>query len=74
MKLPVVSARDCIRVLQKAGFEVIRQTGSHITMARKDPSAKVIVPSHKEIAPGTLRNILRQADMTVDEFVKLLKD
>jgi predicted RNA binding protein YcfA (HicA-like mRNA interferase family) len=74
MKLPVVSAKECIRVLQKAGFEIIRQTGSHITMARKEPSAKAIVPNHKEIADGTLKNILRQADMTVDEFVKLLKD
>jgi predicted RNA binding protein YcfA (HicA-like mRNA interferase family) len=48
-KLPVVSARECIRALQKIGFEVNRQRGSHITLIRGDPPGRVTIPNHKEL-------------------------
>jgi predicted RNA binding protein YcfA (HicA-like mRNA interferase family) len=73
-KLPVISARDCLRALQKAGFAISRQRGSHITLKRQDPKARVIVPNHKEIKPGTLRTILREAGLTVEEFIELLDE
>ena len=71
-KLPVVSATDCIKALEKIGFIIRRQKGSHVIMRRDDPYAMIVVPDHKTIKPGTLRKIIRDAGLTVDEFVALL--
>jgi predicted RNA binding protein YcfA (HicA-like mRNA interferase family) len=71
-KLPVLSGADCIKALEKIGFVVYRQRGSHITVTRKDPPAQTTIPNHKELDRGTLRAIIRQTGLTVDEFVKLL--
>jgi predicted RNA binding protein YcfA (HicA-like mRNA interferase family) len=71
-KLPVVSARECIRALQKIGFEIDRQRGSHITLIRTDPPGRVTIPNHKEVKPGMLRRIIRDAGLTVAEFTALL--
>ncbi|MBZ0283043.1 MAG: type II toxin-antitoxin system HicA family toxin [Anaerolineae bacterium] len=71
-KLPSVSGRDCIKVLQKVGFYITRQKGSHINLRRDDPFAKTVVPDHKEIKKGTLKAILKDANLTVDEFIALL--
>jgi predicted RNA binding protein YcfA (HicA-like mRNA interferase family) len=71
-KLPVVNARECIRALQKAGFVIDRQSGSHITLIRGDPPARATVPNHKPISRGTLKNILRDAGLTAEEFNALL--
>ena len=71
-KLPVVSAAQCIRALEKTGFVVYRQRGSHITMVRTTPPAQTTIPNHKELDRGTLRAIIRQAGLTVDEFIALL--
>jgi predicted RNA binding protein YcfA (HicA-like mRNA interferase family) len=49
-----------------------RQEGSHIILRRDDPFAQLVVPNHKELDRGTLRAIIRQADLTVEEFIKLL--
>jgi predicted RNA binding protein YcfA (HicA-like mRNA interferase family) len=72
VKLPVVSARECITVLQKAGFVFDRQNGSHATYIRTKPYARVTIPKHGTLAPGTLRSILRSAGLTIEEFVNLL--
>jgi len=71
-KLPVVSGADCIKALGKIGFVVYRQRGSHITVVRTDPPAQTTIPNHKELDRGTLRAIIRQAGLTVDEFIALL--
>ena len=71
-KLPQVSSRECIRALAKAGFYFVRQTGSHITLRRDEPFAQVVVPENRELPKGTLRRILRDAGLSVDEFVELL--
>jgi predicted RNA binding protein YcfA (HicA-like mRNA interferase family) len=71
-KLPHVSSRDCVKALQRNGFIVSRQTGSHIILRRDDPYAKVVVPERRELPTGTLRRILRDAGLTVDEFIALL--
>lgn len=72
-KLPVASGKECIKALGKAGFYFKRQEGSHITLRRNDPFAQVVVPNHKELDRGTLRAIIRAAELTVDEFVELIK-
>jgi predicted RNA binding protein YcfA (HicA-like mRNA interferase family) len=56
----------------KVGFVVIRQTGSHIIMRRDEPFAQVVVPNHRELHAGTLRDILKDCGLTVDEFIGLL--
>ena len=69
--LPVVSGRETARALERVGFEQVRQRGSYLKLRRGD-GRTVIVPLHRELAPGTLRSILRQADPDVDELVRLL--
>jgi predicted RNA binding protein YcfA (HicA-like mRNA interferase family) len=71
-KLPVVSARECVKALGKIGFYVARQKGSHITMRRDAPPGRVTVPNHQTIKPGMLRRIINDAGLTVDEFRDLL--
>ena len=58
--------------LLKAGFRVRRQSGSHVILRRDSPFAQLVVPDHKVLDRGTLRAILRQADLTVHEFIGLL--
>jgi len=72
-KLPVVSGKKCVKILGKAGFYFKRQEGSHITLRRDEPFAQVVVPDHKELDRGTLRAIVRQAGLSVDEFVRLMR-
>lgn len=71
-KLPVISGAECVRALEQIGFVVNRQRGSHIILVREEPKTTVTVPDHKELDRGTLRAIIRQVALTVDEFVELL--
>jgi predicted RNA binding protein YcfA (HicA-like mRNA interferase family) len=71
-KLPVISGRECVKALEKAGFQMIRQKGSHISLVREKPFAQVVVPDHKELDRGTLRSIIRMAGLSVDEFLEFL--
>ena len=71
-KLPVISGRKCVKALEKKGFCFKRQVGSHIVLRRDDPFAQLVVPDHKELDKGTLRAIIRQAGMSVDEFLERL--
>ncbi len=61
-----------MQALEKAGFFIKRQRGSHIIMRRDDPFAQLVVPNHKELDRGTLRAIIRQAELSVEQFVELL--
>ncbi len=72
--LPAVSGRIVIAALQRGGFEVVRSKGSHRFLRhRQDHSRQAVVPVHaRDLPPGTLRAILRQARLTTDEFVDLL--
>ncbi len=71
-KLPVLSGKKCIKSLEKAGFYFKRQEGSHVTLRRDEPFCQLVVPLHKELDRGTLRAIIRQAELSVNEFIKLL--
>ena len=72
-KLPSVSWKDVVRVLEKLGFVYDRQKGSHLVFYHPVSNATVIVPKHAAIKKGTLSQVLRQANLTRDEFVKLIK-
>ena len=71
-KLPRISGRECVKALKRAGFRFKRREGSHIIMRRDEPFAQVVVPDHKELDRGTLRAIIRQAGLSVSEFMDLL--
>ena len=72
-KLPVVSGKEVVKALAKAGYRVDHQSGSHIILRHEEaPHRRLSVPNHKEIAKGTLRAIINDAGLTVDEFVELL--
>ena len=73
MKLPVVSGIDVVKALARAGYELDHQTGSHMILRRKEPPhLRITVPNHREIAKGTLRAIIRDSGLTIEEFVRLL--
>ena len=67
-----MSGDDLVRALQKRGFTIRRQQGSHIIMRRDDPFAQTVVPIHRQIDRGTLRAILRQTGITAEELLDLL--
>jgi predicted RNA binding protein YcfA (HicA-like mRNA interferase family) len=71
-KLPVVSGRDFVRVMAKLGFMQDRQKGSHLILFRADPPTTLSVPDHRELDRGTLRSLLRQADVSPGELSRLL--
>jgi predicted RNA binding protein YcfA (HicA-like mRNA interferase family) len=71
-KLPVISGAECVRALEKIGFVVARQRGSHIILVRENPRTTASVPNHRQIDRGTLRAIIRQVGLSVDEFTALL--
>jgi predicted RNA binding protein YcfA (HicA-like mRNA interferase family) len=71
-KLPRLSGQQVVAALQRVGFRVRRQHGSHIILRRDGPFAQTVVPAHRELDRGTLRAILRQVDISVDEFLGLL--
>lgn len=72
-KLPTgLSGRRVRTALERTGFVFRRQRGSHMILRRDDPYARVVVPDHKQLRPGTLRKILHEAGLTVEEFVTLL--
>lgn len=74
-KLPIVSGRKAVQALKHIGYRVVRQKGSHIRLRdESDPNhLPVTVPDHKTLKPGLLRQILRDANLSVDEFISLLK-
>jgi len=71
-KLPKISGDECIKALNKIGFYFKRQKGSHIILRRDEPFTQLVVPNHNELDRGTLRAIIREAGLTVEEFIKLL--
>ena len=71
-KLPIISGDECIAALEDIGYRITRTKGSHVRMRcpRRKP---VTVPKHPELDRGTLRSIIRTADISVADFVKLLQ-
>ena len=66
-KLPLVSGADAVKTLQRLGFMFLRQRGSHAILRRGERGC--VVPMHREIDPGTLRGVLKQADVSPEEFI-----
>jgi len=71
-KLPRVSGREAVRAFQKVGWDVARQRGSHVVLTKSGAIYTLSVPLHPVLGPGLLRDLLRKADLTVEEFIDLL--
>jgi len=72
-KLPVVSGIKVVKALAKIGYDIDHQTGSHMILRNKNvPYRRLTVPNHRSLAKGTLRAIIRQSGLSVEEFVTLL--
>jgi predicted RNA binding protein YcfA (HicA-like mRNA interferase family) len=71
-KLPVCSGEQAVKAFQKAGWRISRQKGSHVSLTKPQFPVVITVPLHRELGPGLLRNLIRAAGMTVDEFAARL--
>lgn len=73
-KLPRVSGAEAVRALTRLGFVQVRQRGSHVVLKRTEASGVrgCVVPMHPELAAGTLRGVLKQAGVSVEEFMQQL--
>lgn len=73
-RLPTMKSRQVIRALERAGFEIDHQTGSHIVLRRPSDNCRVVVPWHdRDLGRGLVLRIIKSAGLTRDQFVQLLK-
>jgi predicted RNA binding protein YcfA (HicA-like mRNA interferase family) len=73
-RLPTVTPQQIIRALQRAGFEIDHQTGSHVILWRADDRCRVVVPWHnRDLGRGLTLQIVKSAGLTRDEFIEFLK-
>jgi len=72
-KLGNISGKEAVKAFQKAGWEKVGQVGSHLVMTKPNIRVNLSIPQHKELSTGTLRALIRNANMSVDEFIELLK-
>ena len=74
-KLPIVSGKEIIKALSKIGFKYVRTKGSHVILNKQDEEKGKItvpIPLHKELAKGTLRSIMRQTGLDLEELLELI--
>jgi predicted RNA binding protein YcfA (HicA-like mRNA interferase family) len=70
-ELPRISGDEAIRIFHKLGFSQVRQKGSHVVMRKGEKGC--VIPRHKELALGTLKSAIKQAGISVDEFIAARK-
>jgi len=71
-RLGNISGKDAVKAFRKAGWESMGQVGSHLVMIKQGIRVNLSIPQHKELSVGTLRALIRNSGLTVDEFLKLL--
>lgn len=69
--LPVISGAKAVKTFEKAGWRIARQKGSHVILLKSGSIASLSIPQHRELAPGTLRSLIRSAGLSVEEFIAL---
>ena len=72
-RLPRVSGRQAVAAFEQAGFQRRRQRGSHIVLARRGHPQTLSVPDHRQLGVGLLRDLIRKAGLTVDQFIELIR-
>ena len=71
--LPVVSGKQAVAAFERAGWQVVRRESSHVVMIKQGRQLTLSIPQHRELDRGTLRSQIRKAELSVEEFVELLK-
>jgi predicted RNA binding protein YcfA (HicA-like mRNA interferase family) len=71
-KLPRISGQEAVKAFQRAGWEVARQRGSHVALTKIGSIYTLSIPLHEELGPGLLRDQIRKAGLTVEQFIDLL--
>jgi predicted RNA binding protein YcfA (HicA-like mRNA interferase family) len=71
--IPILSGKEIVKIFELLGWEVSRQRGSHIIMTKQGEIITLSVPNHREVARGTLRSLIRSANLTIEEFNKFIK-
>lgn len=72
-KLPVLSGMQAVKAFRRVGYEVSHQTGSHVILRRTSPPHRHLsIPDHKELGKGLLRSLIREAGLSVEEFLELV--
>jgi predicted RNA binding protein YcfA (HicA-like mRNA interferase family) len=71
-QLPVLSGNEVRKAFENAGWEYVRQRGSHMVMVKEGSIATLSVPNHKTVAKGTLRSLIRAAGLTLEQFLELV--
>ena len=71
--LPIISGKTAVRLLNKLGYQIVRQRGSHIRL-RHPFKKQITITAHKDLGKGLLRKIIRDAEISIEEFVKRLKE
>lgn len=71
-KLPVISGAHAVKAFCRAGWHIDRQRGSHVVLLKEGHIASLSIPQHRELAPGTLRSLLRASGLSVEDFLALL--
>jgi predicted RNA binding protein YcfA (HicA-like mRNA interferase family) len=70
---PAISGQEAVRAFEKAGWTAARQRGSHVVLTRPGSIFTLSIPLHSELGPGLLRDQIRKAGLTVEEFIALLQ-
>lgn len=68
-QLPTLSGVEVVKVFERFGWQFVRQSGRHMVMVKDGEMASLSIPKHREVAKGTLRSLIRSANLTVDEFI-----
>ncbi|WP_333652412.1 type II toxin-antitoxin system HicA family toxin [Dissulfurispira sp.] len=71
-RLANISGKDAVKAFQKAGWQIIGQVGSHVVLSKQGVRVNLSIPQHKELSVGTLRALIRNSGLTVEEFLELL--
>lgn len=71
-ELPKISGNQAIKIFKRLGFKIVRQKGSHVVLRKENRGC--VVPIHKELAIGTLRSTIKQAGITVEDFISEYKN
>ncbi len=71
-KLANISGKDAVKAFQKVGWQIIGQVGSHVVLSKQGVRVNLSIPQHKELSVGTLRVLIRNSGLTVEEFLELL--
>jgi predicted RNA binding protein YcfA (HicA-like mRNA interferase family) len=72
-RLPLISGREAVRAFERAGWNVSRREASHIILTKEGIPVTLSIPDHREVRRGTLRGLIRNAGMSVEEFSLLLR-